>query len=138
MKTKPDLSSTPPRNAFQPFWDAGRGLSYLFRTQRNIRIHLLVAIAAVGLGVWLGLERSEWAILTLTIGLVFGAEAMNTAIEAVIDLVQPTYHPLAGAAKDVAAGGVLIAALIAVVVGILLFGPRLLLHFFALLWLPWN
>jgi diacylglycerol kinase len=67
----------------------------------------------------------EWAILTLTIGLVFVAEMFNSVAEAAVDAVTLEYHPLAKAAKDIAAGAVVFAAIISVVVGLLLFGPRL-------------
>lgn len=108
------------------FANAGTGWRYLFRSQRNMRIHGAVALLATGLGWWVGFDRIEWALLILTIGFVLAVEALNTAIEAVVDLVQPDYHPQAKIAKDVAAGGVLIAAFIAVSVGILLFGAHLL------------
>lgn len=74
---------------------------------------------------WVKLTRWEWAILLLTIGSVIAAEVMNTAIEIVVDLVQPNFHPLAGMAKDVAAGAVLMTAIQAVAVGIVIFGPPL-------------
>jgi diacylglycerol kinase (ATP) len=103
-----------------------RGLRELVRTQPNARIHLALACAATALGLLLGLSSTELAILALAIGLVFAAEAMNSAIEAVVDLVQPEWHPSAGAAKDLAAGAVLVAALASASVGLLLFVPRLL------------
>jgi diacylglycerol kinase (ATP) len=77
------------------------------------------------LGVTLRIAHWEWVVLTLTIGLVLAAEGFNTAIEATVDLATRDRHPLARIAKDVAAGSVLICALTAVVVGVLIFGPRL-------------
>ena len=68
----------------------------------------------------------EWIAVILAIGLCMTAEAFNTAIESVVDLASPEQHPLAGRAKDVAAGAVLLAAMTAVVVGVIVFGPRLL------------
>jgi diacylglycerol kinase len=98
---------------------------YVVRTQRNARIHLLVAFVVVALGLWLRLSRTEWAIIALTIGLVLAAEAFNTVAEAAVDLATAEYHPLAKNAKDVAAGAVLLMAIAAVVVGLLILGPPL-------------
>ena len=85
---------------------------------------LTLLILAISL-LW-GLSRLEWLILILTIALVLSMEALNTAVEAVVDLVSPQFHPLAKLAKDVAAGGVLIAAVGAVFVALLLYGERVL------------
>jgi diacylglycerol kinase len=109
-------------SGFQHAWD---GLWYVVRTQRNARVHLGALILAVGLGVVVGLSRLEWVILTLVIGAVLVAEWFNTAIEATIDLMTTQYHPLAKVAKDAAAAGVLMTALVAVVVGILMLGVPL-------------
>jgi diacylglycerol kinase len=86
----------------------------------------LVAVAVIVLGVALGIEAIKWAMIVLTIGFVFVAELFNTVVEAVIDLVTEEYRPLAKTAKDVAAGAVLIAAVTAVIVGVLLLGPPLM------------
>ncbi len=101
------------------------GLWYVLRTQRNARIHLLVTTVVIAVGLWLGLNRTEWAVIVLTIGLVLAAEAFNTVVEAAVDLVTAEYHPLAKVAKDVAAGSVLLMAIAAVVVGLLILGPPL-------------
>jgi diacylglycerol kinase len=101
------------------------GLWYLLRTQRNARIHLLISLTVVGLGLWLGLGPSQWAILVLTIGLVLAAESFNTVTEVTIDLVMAEYHPLARIAKDVAAGAVVLVAIAAVIIGLLILGPPL-------------
>jgi diacylglycerol kinase len=77
------------------------------------------------LGLWLGLSAHDWAIIILTITMVFAAEFINTAIEAVVDLASPTKHPLAKVGKDVGAGAVLIAAVAAVLIGLLILGPPL-------------
>ena len=110
----------------QRFGFAFAGIGYILRTQINSRIHLVAAGITIGLSVWLQLSRVEWMILVLAIGSVLVAEALNTAVETVVDLVQPKDHPLAKVAKDVAAGAVLIAAIMALVVGALLFVPRLM------------
>ena len=90
-------------------------------------------LAAVALGLVLGIDRYEWLTLTLTIAIVLAAEGVNTAIEAAVDLASPSYHPLAKIAKDVGAGTVLLTAIAAVIVGMLLFLPHLLS--FVLRWL---
>jgi diacylglycerol kinase len=103
------------------FW----GVWHVVRTQRNARIHLSVALAVIVLGLWLGLDRIEWAIIILTIGVVLAAEAFNTVAEAAVDLATAEVHPLAKIAKDVAAGAVLVTAMAAVIVGLLILGPPL-------------
>ena len=115
------------RSAFKYAW---AGVLYLFRNEPNARIHLALTMVAVALALWLGFSAIEWAILTVIIGVVFAAEAMNTAIEALTDLVSPDYHPRAKAAKDVAAAAVSITAVMAVIVALFLYLPRLmaLLH----------
>ena len=102
-----------------------RGLKTLLAGQANARIHLAVAAAVTAAGFLLRIRPIEWAVLALTIAVVLAAEALNTAIEAVVDLVSPEWHALARDAKDVAAAAVLIASLGAVVVGLMVFGPHL-------------
>jgi diacylglycerol kinase (ATP) len=102
------------------------GLRYLLWTQRNAKIHSAIALVAVALGILLRIARDEWLALVLMIILVLAAEGFNTAIEAVVDLASPAYHPLAKIAKDVAAGTVLLVAIGAVIFGIILFLPYLL------------
>jgi diacylglycerol kinase len=79
----------------------------------------------IALGVWLGLDINSWAVIVLIMALVWVAEFANTAIEAVVDVVSPDHHPLAKIAKDVSAAAVIIAALAAVIIGLLILGPRL-------------
>jgi diacylglycerol kinase (ATP) len=110
-----------PKNAFDSFRYALDGILHGFRSQRHMRFHFCVAVLALLAGVVYGLKATELLVLTFAISLVIIAELFNTAIEAVVDLVTTTYHPLAKYAKDVAAGAVLIAALNACVVGVLLF-----------------
>jgi len=113
---------------FDSFRYAFAGLWYALRTQRNVRIHLLVAMGVTAMGLWLRLDALRWAVLALTIALVFFAELMNTVTETAVDLVTEEYHPLAKVAKDLSAGAVLVTALVAVVVGLLILGPALLLR----------
>ncbi len=107
------------------FGHAFSGLFFALRTQRNMPIHLSIAAGVIGLGIWLGLSTTQWAILALTVGSVLAAELLNSSLEVVVDMVSPDYHPLAKRAKDVAAGAVLLAAMVSVVVGLLVLGPPL-------------
>ncbi|HIW75237.1 MULTISPECIES: diacylglycerol kinase family protein [Gordonibacter] len=100
------------------------GIAYVVRTQRNMKIHLVIAVVAVALGLALGIDGASWAAVILCIAAVFAAECVNTAIESVVDLVSPDYHELARRAKDCAAGAVLIFALVSVVVAVVVYGPR--------------
>jgi diacylglycerol kinase len=107
------------------FRNAFTGLGYALRTQRNARIHLTVTLAILGVGIWLSLDRIEWSLILLAIGMVWMAELSNTVLEDVVDLQCPEYNPLAKTAKDVKAAVVVIASLTAVLVGILVLGPKL-------------
>lgn len=107
------------------FIHAFHGWVYVMQTQHNAWIHAVVATLVFIIGLWLGLPARDWAVIILTIGMVFAAEFINTAIEAVVDLASPKRHPLAKAGKDVGAAAVLIAALAAVLIGLLILGPPL-------------
>ena len=112
---------------------AGRGLRELVASQPNARIHAAATLGAGLLALALGLSPLEWCALALAIGLVWLAEALNTALELLCDLASREPHPLVARAKDVAAGGVLAAALAAALVGLLLFAPKLAGTFLAIL-----
>lgn len=107
------------------FRAAVAGIVYCLRTQINMAIHLLAALAVIGAGCYFRIAAWEWVALTITITMVLAAEALNTAVEVTVNLYTKEYHPLARIAKDAAAGAVLITALGAVAVGYLIFGPRL-------------
>jgi len=107
------------------FGHAFRGWWHVLRTQHNAWIHSVVATIVVAMGLWLGLKPLDWAVIVLTIAMVFTAEFINTAIEAVVDLASPVHHPLAKVGKDVVAGAVLVAALAGIVIGLLILGPPL-------------
>jgi diacylglycerol kinase len=107
------------------FGHALHGWRHVLRTQRNAWIHSLVATLVIAVGLWLRLPLRDWAVIVLTIAMVFTAEFINTAIEAVVDLASPVQHPLAKVGKDVGAGAVLVSALAAVLVGLLILGPPL-------------
>lgn len=110
------------------FQYALHGWWYVIRTQRNAWIHALVTVIVLALAAWLRLGARDWAVLVLTIALVWTAEFINTALEAIVDLASPTHHPLAKVGKDVGAAAVLIAALASVVIGFLILGPPLWAH----------
>ncbi len=119
-----------PRSLWASFRDAFAGLGYVLRTQRNARVHLVVGLAVVAVGLAfqrtnVALSRAEWLVLVVVIGLVFAAECFNTAVEALVDLLSPDWHERAKVAKDTAAATVLCGAIAAVVVGLIVFLPRL-------------
>ena len=101
------------------------GWWHVVQTQRNAWVHALIAVIVIIMCLWLKLPARDWAVLILTIAMVFTAEFINTAIEAVVDLATHEEHPLAKVSKDVGAAAVLIAALAAVLVGLLILGPPL-------------
>ncbi|MGZ9221292.1 MAG: diacylglycerol kinase family protein [Anaerolineales bacterium] len=113
------------RSRIAAFGHAFRGWWHVLQTQHNAWIHSVVATVIVAIGLWLGLPPRDWAVIVLTIAMVFTAEFINTAIEAVVDLASPIQHPLAKVGKDVGAGAVLVAALAAALVGLLILGPPL-------------
>ncbi len=110
---------------FKSFTYAFDGLKYAFRYEQNLTVHILVSILVLFLGFFFQISTLEWIILFLLIGLVIGAELINTAIEATIDLVSREIHPLAKIAKDTAASAVMVFALTAFFVGLFLFLPRI-------------
>lgn len=107
------------------FGHAFRGWRYVLQTQQNAWIHAIVSFAVIALGLWLALPPRDWAVILLAIGMVWAAEIVNTAIEAVVDLASPVHHPLARVGKDVGAAAVLIAAGAAALIGLLILGPPL-------------
>lgn len=105
---------------------AFNGLGLFLRSESNGRIHALATAAAIGLAAWLGCSAVEWALLALVIAMVWITEMLNTAIEKIMDYVQPEIHPKVKWIKDVSAGAVLVAAVAAVVVGGVVLLPKLL------------
>jgi len=108
------------------FQYAIRGIVELLRSQHNARIHALATICVVVFGFLLGVSALEWCALILAVVAVWSAEALNTALEFLCDVVSPEFHPLVAKAKDVSAAGVLLTAIGAAVVGLLVLGPHLL------------
>jgi diacylglycerol kinase (ATP) len=106
------------RYAFSGWW-------YVIRTQKNAWIHALISVAVVILSLWIGLDPHDWAVIILAIAMVWTAEFVNTALEAVVDLASPQQHYLAKVGKDVGAAAVLISAVSSALIGLLIIGPPL-------------
>lgn len=102
---------------------AAAGVAYAFRSQRNLKIQVILGLAAVAAGFALGISRVDWLAIVLCIIVVSVAEVVNTAIESAVDLASPEWHELARAAKDAAAGAVLLASAGSVIVGLIVFAP---------------
>lgn len=126
----PDKTLPVPRSylngRLRSFGHAFRGLRVLLQSQHNARIHALATVLVVAAGALCAISAAEWALVALAVAAVWTAEALNTAIEFLVDLASPEHHPLAAKAKDVAAGAVLVAALGSLAVAVLVFGPHLL------------
>ncbi|GAB3997698.1 diacylglycerol kinase family protein [Spirosoma daeguense] len=114
------------RKVIRSFRFAGQGILDLFRFENNAKVHLLIAGLVVLAGLVLNLSRIEWAIVITQFGLVWSAEAVNTAIEKLCDFVSPGLHPQIKSIKDVASGAVLLMAITASIVGIIILGGRLI------------
>jgi diacylglycerol kinase len=112
------------RKTIKSFGYAGRGIRFVFGTETNMKIHLVVCGLVIVCGFIFHISLIEWMFCLLCIGLVVGMEMINTSIENIVDLVSPNHHPLAGKAKDIAAGAVLICVIISVVIGLLIFVPK--------------
>jgi len=104
--------------------NAWRGVEIFLRTTHNSWVHIFFAILAVYLGFALRINDIEWVMIVFVIGLVIITEALNTAFEIDIDLTSPNYHPYARDIKDVAAGAVLISVLVAGIIGLIIFLPK--------------
>ena len=105
---------------------AARGVFTLVRTEPNSQIHLVCTVITVAVGFWLHLSGQEWCCIVVAIALIWIAEGLNSALEALADHVAPEQHPLVGRAKDVAAGAVMVASVAAIIIGLLVLGPKLL------------
>ncbi len=114
------------KDRLNSFKFAFSGLKELFLTQPNAKFHLFAGFCVCGAGGYFGLSTAEWCAIVLSISLVIAAEAFNTSLEYLTNLVSPDYHPLAGKVKDLAAGAVLVIAIGAAIVGGIVFLPRLL------------
>ena len=108
------------------FGYAFKGIRHASATQLNFRVHLVAALAAVCFGFALNISCGEWLWVILCIGMVIAAELFNTALEFLTDLVSPEYNKKAGLVKDLAAGAVLVTAICALLIGLVIFVPKLL------------
>jgi len=110
---------------FKSFGFAFSGIKYSLK-ERNMKVHVLCAILVVIFGITLNISNSEWCILLICIALVISMEMINTAIEHLVNLVEPNYHVIAGKVKDLAAGAVLVCAIITAIIASLIFGKYIL------------
>ncbi|GEN57411.1 diacylglycerol kinase [Halolactibacillus alkaliphilus] len=102
------------------------GLIFAFKNEINMRVHVLVTIIVIMLGFFFQVSFTEWVLLFLTFGLVLSSEVFNTAVEMLLDYLAPEWHPKAGIIKDLTAGGVLIASSIALIIGAIIFIPKII------------
>ena len=117
-KSKPSL--------LKSFYFAFQGIKVNILTERNLAIHFCVMLLVIVCGFTFKISTTEWLICILLFGFVITLELMNTAIETAIDICKPEINPKAKLAKDTAAGAVLVVAIVAVVVGIIIFGPKII------------
>ena len=105
---------------------AFEGVMYFIKHEAQALIHLIAIVAVIGAGYWFNISLTEWIAVIFAIGIVVAAEMLNTAIEKLTDMVSPEFNLKAKVVKDLAAGAVLVASLVAVVVGLIVFLPRLI------------
>lgn len=116
------------KRLYNSFRYAIQGIQYAFRYEQNMVVHILTTIMVIIMGIFFKISTIEWIICVILIGFVIATELINTAIEAVVDLISPQVHPLAKIAKDTAAGAVFVFALTAIIAGILIFLPKILAY----------
>ncbi len=114
-----------PPKRLRAFVFAFRGIAEAWKSELHLQIQTIVAIVVIAMGIWLRITLVEWSLITLAISLVLTAELINTAIEKTLDRIGDEIHPLTKSAKDIAAGAVLVGACGSVVIGLLVFLPRL-------------
>ncbi|GJM35552.1 MAG: diacylglycerol kinase [Saprospiraceae bacterium] len=120
------------KRRIRSFKFAFTGIGEIFKNQPNAKIHFIAAILVIALGFVFKISATEWCLLILAIAGVTAAEAFNTALEHLTNLVSPEYHPLAGKTKDAAAGGVLLMAIGAALLGLIIFLPKIMVLFFGI------
>ena len=114
------------KKRIKSFGYAFKGIASLIKKEHNAWIHCTAIVLVTACGFYFGITPTEWCIVTICFGVVLAAEGFNTAIERLVDLVSPDFHPIAGDVKDVAAGAVLIFAIAAAIVGCIIFLPYLM------------
>ncbi len=111
------------RDRILSFKYALKGIRAALWAEHNFRIHSVATLVVIALGLYFKVSHQDWLWLILAIALVLITEMINTAIERLVDLVEPNHHPIAGKVKDIAAGAVLIAAITSVIIGVTIFWP---------------
>ncbi len=119
------IASHHPKKHFNSFRYASSGIRYAFLHERNFRLHLLIAVSIIILGFCYKLQIIEWTIISFSIGFVLVCEMINTLIEDLMDFISPAYSEEVKIIKDISAGFVLVSALTAIVVGLLIFIPKI-------------
>ena len=114
------------KKRIKSFGYAFKGIASLLKKEHNAWIHCLAIVVVTGAGFYFGITPTEWCMVVICFGMVLAAEGFNTAIERLVGLVSPDFHPIAGDVKDVAAGAVLVCAIASAVVGVIVFLPYLL------------
>jgi diacylglycerol kinase len=114
------------KSRLQSFRFALNGLRFLLKYEHNSRIHSITAIAVIILGLLLKIDLTEWSLLIIVIGMVFITELLNSSLESFADSMKPEWNDMIGKAKDYSAAAVLIAAIISLLVGVIIFVPKLL------------
>lgn len=117
-----DLKDKKNRIGFSHAWN---GIIKTYQSELNFRIHIFAAIVVILFGILLRITSTEWVAIVFAIGFVLTAEMINSVVETMIDYIKPEYHPKAGYIKDAAAGAVLISAMVAVIIGCIIFIPRI-------------
>ena len=113
------------KSRIQSFTYAIKGIICVFKNERNIWLQSICACIAIAAGFIFKISNIEWVIIILCIGIVFACETINTAIEAIVDFISPEYHKKAGLIKDLAAGAVLITAIMSAVIALIIFVPKI-------------
>ena len=118
---------TKSKSRIQSFKNAIKGIVHAFKHEKNIWIQSICAVAVIVVGVVFKTSTMEWIAIVGCIGIVFACEIMNTAIENMVDFISPEYHKKAGRIKDLAAGAVLVVAIMSAVVAAIIFIPKLII-----------
>ena len=113
------------KNIFNSFKYAFEGILEAFKTERNLKIHVIIMILVIIFGVILNISKTEWIICILLFGAVISSELFNTAIETTVDLITMEKNPKAKLAKDVSAGAVLVMAIVSAIIGLMIFLPKI-------------
>lgn len=121
-----DKRTVKSQGVLSSFTNAIKGIHTALTSERNMKIHSAMAVIVMVLGFFLRLSATEWLFILSAIGGVIALELVNTAVEKVVDLVTSDFHPLAKQAKDICAGAVFVYAVLSVIIGIIIFLPKLI------------